>query len=104
VAAYAQVFKLLFEDDMAHGLLQSSERSRCEAAGERIAEIFSQGIAEGAFRPADPLMLAKMFLGMCRGIFDRQLELEGRERREKVHHLLLGTFLNGIATEKERGG
>ena len=51
VAAYAQVFKLLFEDDTAHGLLQSSERSRCEAAGERIAEIFSQGIAEGAFVP-----------------------------------------------------
>ncbi len=79
VAKHAQVFKLLFEDDTAHGLLQSSERRTREAASQRLAEIFRQGIAEGVFRPADPLMLANMYLGLCKGVFDSQPELEGRE-------------------------
>jgi AcrR family transcriptional regulator len=104
VAQHVRVFKLLFEDDAAHGLLQSSERCHRKAACQRMAEIFRQGIEEGVFRPADPLMLANMFLGLCRGVFDSQPQLEGRDRREDVHRLILGTLLNGIATEKGRVG
>ena len=83
VAKHAQVFKLLFEDDTAHGLLQSSQRSTREAGSQRLAEIFRQGIAEGVFRPADPLVLANMYLGLCRGVFDSQPELEERDQREE---------------------
>jgi AcrR family transcriptional regulator len=101
VCKHAQVFELLFEDETAHGLLQSSERRSLEAASQRLAEIFRQGIAEGVFRPADPLMLAKMYLGLCKGVLDSRPELEGRDQRENVQRLILGTFLNGIATEKD---
>jgi AcrR family transcriptional regulator len=97
VAKHARVFRLLFDDDTAHGLLQSSERSTREAGCQQLAKIFSQGIAEGAFRSAEPLVLARMFLGLCRGVFDGQPELEESKQRESIHHLILGSFLNGIA-------
>jgi TetR/AcrR family transcriptional regulator len=99
VAEHAQVFKLLFESDTAQGLLQSSQRRTREAVGLRLAEVFRQGIAEGAFRAADPLVLTHMFLGLCRGMFDARPELEGRKQRDEVHRLILGTLLNGIGTE-----
>lgn len=99
VAIHARVFRLLLDDDTAHGLLQSSERSTREAACKRLAEIFCQGISEGAFRPADPLVLAHMFLGLCRGVFDSQPELQESNQRENIHRLILGSFLNGIATQ-----
>lgn len=102
VARHAQVFRLLFEDDTAHGLLQSSERSTREAGSERLAEIFRQGMAEGVLRPADPLMLARMFLGLCRGVFDGRPKLEDAAERERAHSLIMSTLLNGIATEKGR--
>jgi AcrR family transcriptional regulator len=104
VAKHVRIFKLLFEDDAAHGLLQSSERYHRKAVCQRMAEIFRQGIAEGVFRPEDPLMLASMYLGLCKGVFESQPELEGLDQRENVHRLILGTFLNGIATEKGRVG
>jgi AcrR family transcriptional regulator len=104
VAKHVRVFKLLFEDDAAHGLLQSSERCHRKAACQRMAEIFRQGIEEGVFRPGDPLMLANMFLGLCRGAFDNQPELERPGERENVHRLIMGTLLSGIATEKGRAG
>jgi AcrR family transcriptional regulator len=100
VTKHAQAHRLLFEDETVHGLLQSSERRTLEAASQELAEIFRQGIAEGVFRPADPRMLANMYLGLCRGALDSRPELEGREQRESVHRLILGTFLHGIAAEK----
>jgi AcrR family transcriptional regulator len=103
-AKHARVFKLLFEDDTAHGLLQSSERSCHEAASQGMAGIFSQGIMEGVFRSADPLMLANMYLGLCKGVLGSRPKLEGRDQRENIHRLIIGTFLNGIATEKGRVG
>jgi AcrR family transcriptional regulator len=102
VAKHARVFRLLFDDDTAHGLLQSSERSTHEAACQRLAQIFGQGISEGVFRPADPLVLGRMFLGLCRGVFDGQPELQEPNQRENVHRLILGLFLNGIAAESGR--
>jgi TetR/AcrR family transcriptional regulator, cholesterol catabolism regulator len=102
VAKHATVFRLLFDDDTAHGLLQASERNSRETGSRRLAEIFSQGIAEGAFHAADPLTLARMFLGLCRGVFDGQPELQERTQRECAHRLILGAFLNGIATEEVR--
>ena len=101
-AKHAKVFKLLFEDDTAQGLLQSSQRSAREAGSQRLADIIRQGIAEGVFRAADPLVLASMYLGLCRGAFDSQPQLQEREQRESLHRLILGTFLNGIATENGR--
>jgi AcrR family transcriptional regulator len=103
-AKHAKVFKLLFEDDTAQGLLQSSQRSTREAGSQRLADIIRQGIAEGVFRSADPLVLANMYLGLCRGAFDSQLDLESLDQRENVHGLILGTFLNGIAAEKGQAG
>jgi AcrR family transcriptional regulator len=102
VAKNLRIFKLLFEDDTAHGLLQSSERSHLAAACQRMAEIFRQGIAEGVFRPADPLVLANMYFGLCKGALDSRPELERSDQRENVRRLIMGTFLNGIATDKER--
>jgi AcrR family transcriptional regulator len=104
VAKHARVFKLLFEDDTAHGLLQSSERSCHEAASHELAGFFRQGIAEGVFCPGDPLMLAHMYLGLCRGLLGNKPDLEGRDQRENIHRLIMETFLNGIATEKGRLG
>ncbi len=100
VVKHARVFRLLFDDDTAHGLLQSSERNTHEAGSQCLAEIFRQGMTEGVFRPADPLVLACMFLGLCRGMFDSQPEIVERDQRENVVHMILGTFLNGIAIEK----
>lgn len=102
VGAHTKVFKLLFEDDTAYSLLQSTERRTHEVASQRLAEIFRQGISEGVFRPAEPLVLARMFLGLCRGVFDSQPELGVREHREHAHDLILRTFLRGAATD--RGG
>lgn len=102
VAKHARVFRLLFGDDTAHGLIHSSERTTREIGSQRLAEIFRQGISEGAFRPADPLVLARMFLGLCRGVFDGQPDLQERSQREDVHRLILGSFLNGIAAENGR--
>lgn len=104
VAKHVKVFKLLFEDDTAQGLLQSSQRSTREAGSRRLAEVFRQGIAEGVFRPADPHVLAHMYHGLCRGVFDSQPELGRPDQREEVLRLIMGTLLNGIATERDRSG
>lgn len=104
VAKHLRVFKLLFQDDTAQGLLQSSQRRTREACSKRLAQVFRQGIAEGVFHPAEPLLLTHMFMGLCRGLFDSQPELDQCEQREKVHRLIMGTFLNGIATEECRRG
>lgn len=97
VAKYAEVFALLFEDGTTRSLLQLSERSNHRAASERLAQIFRQGIAEGAFRAADPLLLANMYVGLCKGVLDTQPDLEQPEQREALHRLISGVFLNGIA-------
>lgn len=100
VAEHARVFKLLFDDDTVHGLLQASERSTHEAGNLQLAEIFRQGISEGVFRPGEPLLLACMFSGLCKGMFDSQPPLKEPEQREHVIRVILNAFLNGIATEK----
>lgn len=99
-ARHARVFHLLFQDDTAQGLLQSTQRSSRETGAQHLAEIFRQGIAEGVFRPANPVMLARMFIGLCSGVFDGHPELENLETREEVRRLIMGTFLNGIALEQ----
>jgi AcrR family transcriptional regulator len=101
VVHYGQVHMLLFENEAAHALLQSTERRTLEAASRKLAEIFHQGIEEGAFRPGDPLMLANMYLGLCKGILQNKPNLDGPEQRETVHRLILDVFLNGIVVRKE---
>jgi TetR/AcrR family transcriptional regulator len=97
IAKHSRVFRLLFEDDTAHGLLQSTERSTLEAGCQHLACIFSQGISEGVFRPADPLVLARMFFGICRGVLDGQPDLQDGNQRDAICELILGSFFNGIA-------
>ncbi|NMC18920.1 MAG: TetR/AcrR family transcriptional regulator [Thermogutta sp.] len=99
-ASHAQIHKLLFEDEVAHALLQSSERSTVEVASRRLAEVFRQGIEEGVFRPADPLMLARMYLGLCKAVLQSQPELDGCDQRDSVRRLILSTFLDGVAVER----
>lgn len=104
VAKHVRVFKLLFHDDMAQGLLRSSQRRIHEAGCQLLAEVFRQGVSEGVFRPADPLVLARIFFGVCMGVFDGQPELQGCDQRETVHRLIMGTFLHGVATERGQVG
>ncbi len=102
VARHAQVHRLLFEDDAALKLLHSSKRRTIQAASQRLAGVFRQGIAEGVFRSADPQLLANMYLGVCRAVLHSQPDLSGPEQREAVYLLILGTFLHGIATDAGR--
>lgn len=95
-AKHADVLRLLIDDETAHGLLQSSERSIRKAIGYQLAQIIRQGISEGAFRPGDPRMLAIMFQGLYRGVFDSRPSLESRRVREKIHALVMDNFLHGI--------
>jgi len=104
LAKHEKVFKILIEDETAQGILRSSQRSSCETGSQRLAGIMRQGIAEGVLRPADPRLLAHMYLGLWKGAFDSLPELEEPDQREYVHRLILGTFLNGVATEKGRLG
>ncbi len=102
VARHVQIHRLLFEDEAAHGLLQSSERRTVDAASQRLAKVFRQGIDEGVFRPQDPLLLAHMYLGLCKGVLQTQPPLDSPEDRDRVHRLILGSFLSGVATEEGR--
>ncbi|MEN6367779.1 MAG: TetR/AcrR family transcriptional regulator [Thermoguttaceae bacterium] len=99
-AQHAQVHKLLFEDEAVDAILQSTKRRGSEVACQRLAKMFEQGIAEGVFRPSDPLMLATLYLGLIKNVLERLPKLEEREQRENLHRLILGTLFNGIATEK----
>ena len=103
-ARHSRVFHLLFHDDTAQGLLQSTQRTSRETGCQHLAEIFRQGIAEGVFRPADPLVLARMFIGLCRGAFDGRPQLEEVDQRDEVYRLVMEAFLNGIADEKVQVG
>ncbi len=99
-AQHAQIHMLLFEDEAVDAILQSTKRRGSEVACQRLAKMFEQGIAEGVFRPGDPLMLATLYLGLIKNVLERLPKLEEREQRENLHRLILGTLFNGIATEK----
>jgi len=102
IAKHLKVCKLLFDDDAVMGLLQSSQRSNREIISRRLAEIFRQGIAEGVFRPADPTVLARVYMGVCKGVLDSQPDLTLPEQRTCAHRLIVDTLLNGITAEKGR--
>jgi AcrR family transcriptional regulator len=104
IAQHAQVHELLFQDDTVHAILEPSKRRGLEIARQRLAKIFDQGVAEGVFRPGDPLMMATMYLGLCRGVLEGRPGLEEREQRERLHCLIFDTFLKGIATDKGQAG
>ncbi len=102
VAQNLHVFKLLYQNDVAQGLLQASQRRCREAGSQLLALIFRQGIEEGVFRSADPLMLTAMFQGLCRGVFDSQPELDSPQQQNQIRELILTTFLHGIAAREYR--
>lgn len=100
VTKHARVFNLLLQDDTAHGLLKTSERHSRELGSQLLSDVFRQGIAEGVFRSANPLTLAQVFFGICVGVFNSQPDLERSDARESTYAMILGVFLNGIATER----
>jgi len=100
MARYAQVFRLLFHDDAAQRLIRSSDRCRRRDAGQRLAEICRQGIAEGVLRSIDPTILANMFMGLGRGLLEDQPELQQPEQRDRMRHLILDAFLHGVAAPR----
>lgn len=102
VARHAQVHRLLFEDDAALKLLESSKRRAMQALSQRLAGVFRQGIAEGVFQGEDPLLLASIYFGICRAVLHSQPDLSGPEQRDVIHRLILGAFLHGIATKAGR--
>lgn len=104
VAKHAQVHRLLFEDDAAHSLLQSSERRTNAVASQRLAEVFRQGIEEGVFQAGDPLAYAHMYIGLLKGLLQSRPGLERPDERENIRRLILETFIHGIATEQGRAG
>jgi AcrR family transcriptional regulator len=95
VAKHAKVYRLLFEDEITHALLQTSD-----TASRRLAEIFRQGMVEGVFRPGDPQTLGHMYLGVVKGALQSRPELDRRDQREDFHRVILEAFLNGIAVKK----
>lgn len=104
VSQNLQVFRLLFRDNTAQGLLHDLHRRSHEDACQRMTEVFRQGIAEGAFRPEDPRLLTSMFMGLCHGAFDAEPELDVADKRQEVQRLILGVFLKGVATDASRRG
>ncbi len=100
IAKHAHVHKLLFEDDAVLGLLLPSERQATEVASQQLAGFFRQGIAEGVFTSGDPLLLAKMYIGLCKSVLQTRPKLEDRNQREGIHRLIMDTFLNGVAKDK----
>lgn len=104
VAKHAYVYRMLFEDEVTHGLLQTSEQRTLDTASRRLAEIFRQGMSEGVFRPGDPLMLSHMYVGLTRGTLQSRPELGRCDQREEVQRVILEAFLNGIAVKKGRIG
>jgi AcrR family transcriptional regulator len=104
VAQYAQVFVLLFGDDAAQAYLFATHRRNCEEGSRHLAEVFRQGIAEGAFREADPLLLTHMFHGLSKAVFDSRPALGEPEQRETVYRLIMDAFLDGIGTDACRRG
>lgn len=104
VAEHLSVHRLLFEDENAHGLLQASVRRTAAALVEHLAGFFYQGIEEGVFRPDNPERLAHMYFGLCKGVLHSKPDIETPEQRERLCHVVLDTFLNGIAKEKMQIG
>lgn len=100
IANHVQVYKLLFEDEDTHCLVQPVERRTAAVSRKRLTRIFRQGIEEGAFKAADPLLLASMFMGVFRGTLETQPNLADDAQRTNIQHLVLDTFFNGIL----RGG
>jgi AcrR family transcriptional regulator len=97
VAANLELFRCLFEDDAAQGLLQSSQRANRAVFCKSLAQVMCQGMDEGTFRSGDPLILANMFIGLCRGVFDGRPKLEQVAERDQTHGLIIETFLHGVA-------
>jgi len=74
---------------------------------ERLAKVFEQGIGEGQFRRADPVLLARMFIGSGGALADMQFDAGACSEAEQIEQhvkMQMGLFLHGISTsvdEKE---
>jgi hypothetical protein len=91
---------LLFRDDAIHNLVQPIERESTEASQQRLTKVFSQGIAEGAFKPLDPHMLASIFMYIGRGVLECQQKLGGEKQQDDVRRLIMDTLLTGVGVGK----
>ena len=96
VAETADIHGLLFDNEAVRGLLQPSERRTFSAACEQLAVLFRQGIDDGVFHPADPLLLAHMYLGLLKGTLESRPELTWQKQRDELRRMIQKTFLEGI--------
>lgn len=97
---------LLFSALEGHELSEMFFRSRVRRLHEFLAEYIRAGTAAGRFRPLDPLLAARAFLGM---VFHNLLihELFGvkREPLQGVHEVVetfVALFLRGLETGARR--
>ncbi|HEY7677726.1 MAG TPA: TetR/AcrR family transcriptional regulator [Candidatus Methylomirabilis sp.] len=97
---------LLFSALEGHELSEMFFRSRVRRLHEFLADYIRAGAAAGRFRPLDPLLAARAFLGM---VFHNLLihELFGvkREPTQGVHEVvdaLVALFLRGLETGGRR--
>lgn len=67
-----------------------------------FAKVFEQGINEGKFRRADPVMLARMFIGCGGALADMQLDAGACNDADQIEQhvkMQVGLFLHGISTD-----
>ncbi len=91
---------LLFSALENHRLSHRFFRAHVSTYYDALASYFRQGITEGRFRPCDPLLAARGFLGMVFYHFIIQ-ELFGGKRYQhfdpaEVSHTLADIFLQGL--------
>jgi AcrR family transcriptional regulator len=63
---------------------------------DRFASIISDGIAEGAIRPVDPIIAAQMIMGAVNAAADLQALLQGKVTHDEVAFLYARPTLSGL--------
>lgn len=92
------VISLLLADERARVIVEPTKQTGRAASLRHFVTIFSQGIAEGSFRPMDPEIAGWMLLGSISEIFQQQLRGQHRSAEEIIAGIL-GIFLQGVSAE-----
>lgn len=99
--AHFQLFTLILEDVLKHGVSSGEDMSREQAQSleitRRIEHLTQQGVEEGALRPEDARHYPTLLLSMLRGALVRQFLEKQPVPVEELISLLLRCFLDGAA-------
>jgi AcrR family transcriptional regulator len=99
--AHFQLFTLLLEDVLKHGLTSgedvSREQERSLELTRRIERLTQQGVEEGALRPEDACLYPTLLLGMLRAALVRQFLDKRPVPVDELIPSLLRCFLDGAA-------